>query len=158
MVTQERTRRLGQVKFVTFEDEITSGEIIALKGWWKAAQEAIERHGLVRGCASKYAEEAAKVATRNKENTIRQYVGALLTLIERGHTLDEFVKQGLGIEHARETARGYSTRKPVEKKNVKSDVAFDALFRTKEFKALPAKAQKALRLLAKGESFHSNLI
>lgn len=135
MATQERTGRLPLVRFAQHEARITKGEVETLRGWWAAADEAIKRHGNVYGTPSKYAREASKVATRNTETTIRQFVSAIIVLIDHGHTLDEFVKQGMGIEHARAHAKSYST------KSVRESEPLTAKQELRKFLAGKSKAQ-----------------
>lgn len=100
--------------FAKHEVRITKGEFIALGGWWDAANECRLHYSSV----SEYARMAAKVATSNKEATIRQYVGAVAKAQEMGYTMDEFA--GKGIEHLRETVKGNGQRKVEDKKAVRS--------------------------------------
>jgi len=140
----------SKTKFATHEKAIRRGNREALNAWWNAARECRDEHD---GNAKAYAIAASKVSADWKMNTIRQYMGELMFLMRMGHTVSEFKS----LEHARETRSQYADKKPALAKP-KAGVAYDALFATKEFRALPVKAQKALRLLAKGESFHSNMI
>jgi hypothetical protein len=140
----------SKTNFARHERAIRSGNKAALIAWWDAARECRDEHD---GNAKQYALLASKVSADWKMNTIRVYVGELMFLMKQGHKVTEFKS----LEHARETRSSYAT-KPAPVAKPRASVAYDALFATKEFKALPIKAQKALRLLAKGESFHSNLI
>jgi hypothetical protein len=102
----------NKTTFGVFESIICKGESAALKGWWAAFDEC-EALGL---SVSAYAEEAAKVATRNTAGTIRQYIGAVKRCAGLGYTLDEFVAEGMGIDHVRATAAANATRKGKGKK------------------------------------------
>jgi hypothetical protein len=98
--------------FAKHEVRITKGEFHALGGWWDAGNEARLHYASV----SEYAREAGKVAKDNTENTIRQYVGAIVKAMELGATMDEFK----GIEHLRASVKGNGQRKVEDKKAVRS--------------------------------------
>lgn len=145
--------------FADHEIQILKGEMIALQGWWKAGVECRKHFTKANGTPNRsaYAVAAGKVAKKNEVDTIRKYVGAILTAQDMGYTLDYFLKNKLGIDHVLATVAGKGERKIAEpvKPTRKSaeQKAYEAMFATKEFKALPARARKALQLLAKGEAF-----
>lgn len=145
--------------FADHEIQILKGEMIALQGWWKAGDECRKHFTKANGTPNRtaYAKAAGKVAKKNEVDTIRKYVGAILTAQEMGYTLDWFLANKLGIDHVLATVAGKGERKivaPVKATRKSAEQkAFEAMFATKEFKALPAKARKAMQLLAKGEAF-----
>ena len=167
MFTSDRTRRVAQTKFTTHEVTINKGEALALDGWWDAGVECRS----LGVSASEYAITAAKESARkNKggkhkpysENTIRQSVGYVLRALEQGSKKSEFD----GWIDLRKTMTGSSTKKGKAPKPVESGTrkvtattrkAYDALFATAEFRALPAAEKALLRKLAKGQSFHTNI-
>ena len=145
--------------FASHETLILKGEMIALQGWWKAGDECRKHFTKANGTPNRsaYASDAFKVAKKNTEGTIRKYVGAILVAQDMGYTLDWFLTNKLGIDHVLATVEGKGERKVVAptkatRKNAEQK-AYEAAFATKEFKALPARARKALQLLAKGEAF-----
>jgi hypothetical protein len=145
--------------FASHEILITKGEMTVMSGWWKAADECRKHFTKANGTPNRsaYAIAAGKVAKKNEVDTIRKYVGAILTAQDMGYTLDWFIKNELGIDHVLATVNGKGERKVVvpakpTRKNAEAK-AYEAIMATKEYKALPARARKAIQLLAKGEAF-----
>jgi hypothetical protein len=145
--------------FASHETLITKGEMIAMQGWWKAGDECRKHFTKANGTPNRsaYAIAAGKVAKKNEVDTIRKYVGAILTAQDMGYTLDYFLSNKLGIDHVLATVNGKGERKVVApakptRKNAEAK-AYEAIMATKEYKALPARARKAIQLLAKGEAF-----
>lgn len=146
MASNERTT--ARVDFRKHEALITHGEVLALKGWWRAMLECVKHFD---SNASAYARVAAKQARANEENTIRQYVTAVKKAYEMGYTLDYFVSRELGIEHVRATVAGKGKREVRKVSNVSMPVAraqkaIKGMNRL-ELKAVIAEATKALKAL-----------
>jgi len=142
-------RTTTRVEFSKHESLITKGEVIALKGWWHAADECVKK---CDGNASAYARLAAKQARKNTEGTIRVFVGAVRRAQEMGYTLDYFVSNDLGIEHVRATVAGKGERKAgvkVSKVSMPTERAEKAVrgMNRLELKATIKAAQAALKAL-----------
>jgi hypothetical protein len=127
-----------------------------LCAWWDAARE----------CIADYESNGSEYARKSKSSdwsrdTIRAYINRIVRLIEQGHKPAEFKS----LEHAWETLGYYSNKskapKPVEtgtrKVNATTRKAYDALFATAEFRALPAAEKALIRKLRDGKAFHTNI-
>lgn len=153
---QERTGTpAGNTKFSKHEKEIRLGNQQALLAWWEAAKECV---ALYESNGSAYARKS--VSKDWKQDTIRCYINRIINLMERGHKPSEFKS----VEHAWETLGYYSNKSKVEKVetgtrvvNAKTRKAYDALFATAEFRALPAGERALLRKLRDGKAFHTNI-
>jgi len=110
IATKHRTGTAPRTtNFAEYEVNIRKGNQVALRNWWKAAQECLSKWD---GKAQPYAIACAKVSEDWKMNTIRQYMMELMFLIKQGHKCDEFKS----LEHARETKASYAS--PVKPKQV----------------------------------------
>ncbi len=148
--------------FAAHEKYVNAGAKTELKGWWKAAEECIsnkrfhKKNGTPNVVA--YAKEAAIVSYKNRKlnddkyfsfNTIQQQVNACVKAIMRGNKMSEFAS----VQNVKDTYANKGVRVVAPVKKNADAKAYEAIMATKEYKALPAKARKAIALLAKGEAF-----
>lgn len=131
-----------------------------MKGWWLAAQECIKSFHKKNGSANvaDYARiaHAISYANRNQnkgkfhtEATIQQQVNACVKAINLGHKMDDFSS----VKNIKDTYANVGVRTVAPVKRNTDAKAYEAIMATKEYKALPARARKAIALLAKGEAF-----
>lgn len=149
--------------FAAHEKFVNAGAKTELKGWWKAAEECIKnkrfhkKNGTPNVVA--YAKEAAIISYKNRKlnddkyftfNTIQQQVSACVKAILLGNKMSEFSS----VQNVKDTYRNervVADVKPVRK--TAESKAYEALYATKEFKALPAKTRKAIKLMHEGKAF-----
>jgi hypothetical protein len=149
--------------FADHEKLVLRGDFIALQGWWAAALECINSKEFVKKNGtpnvSAYALNAEKISKKNQKanggkfhsfNTINQQVAACVKAILLGNDINEFDS----INNVKDTYRNERVVKDVKpvRKSAESK-AYEALYATKEFKALPAKTRKAIKLMHEGKAF-----
>ena len=146
--------------FAAHENKINAGALTELQGWWSAAQECIKSFHKKNGTPNvmDYARVAHAIsyANRNKnkgqffaQTTIQQQVNACVKAIMLGHKVTDFSS----VKNIKDTYANKGVRVVAPVKKNADAKAYEAIMATKEFKALPAKARKAMALLAKGEAF-----
>lgn len=146
------------------EKSITEHDKASLSHWFDAAREAREMFGDQNNIGACYASAVYQLAEDHSWNTIRQYVGAVLIAmdtinVETGKVFRASDFKSMRLLRQTVAGLGQRAKKEPEAKPVKRKVtarerqAFDAMFATAEFKALPAEVRRNIKRMAEGESF-----